>query len=600
MRALQSRRRRDESGGVAVLFAIVALLLLSLAALAVDLGNAWARGRIVQKQADVAVLSVGHLLPKTSANLGSITQASADYLNRNLAPGQEAVVPGALTNADLADGEVVFQDAQGQPCTEDCVRMTLHPPQAQVDFGFASAMGVSGTTVQRAATVEVSSELPPMDKVLPLWLPFGCGYGPVAGDTSGGNSPSSPTPSPSPSPSPTGVVISPLGAHSISSTTSPIVVAAQSRVVLRGLVITGLPSNTDKASLRFVRPDGSGFIESTAYDPKKQGSFQVPEFEIGPSGDPAATSITDVPGDWRVYAMAQPKGNKEASYSTNAIILRVGGVASPTPSPTPTTEPTTPPSESIPVGCVGQDRGNFGQLNSPRKGVTGRSDRMAKNMALGLDHMLVPFRWGNQAPTDSCAHSNGNNPIPGAQLDNVSRPGNNCIIADSGNDGPAMFKGLIAGVDGSPGRLSAAAGTTTCSGRSNTVIGGTSVNNDVLSCFLNDGYSLADISAPSGVTPEMLDGSVKDSPRFVWLPLVQATDRSEKGYQPMIDFVPAFITDEAYGSAATSANGLSIKGNSISDIQLFVFNKDALAVDERSPVTEYNPEYGRALVRLVG
>ena len=80
------RRWRDERGAVAVLIAILATLLFSSAALAVDLGNSWAREREVQKQVDVAALSVGWLLPMTSDNKTAIAQRVASVTSSCIAP----------------------------------------------------------------------------------------------------------------------------------------------------------------------------------------------------------------------------------------------------------------------------------------------------------------------------------------------------------------------------------------------------------------------------------------------------------------------------------------------------------------------------------
>ena len=89
-----------------------------------------------------------------------------------------------------------------------------------------------------------------------------------------------------------------------------------------------------------------------------------------------------------------------------------------------------------------------------------------------------------------------------------------------------------------------------------------------------------------------------DSPRFVWLPVVYATDRAQKNYQPILEFVPAFVTDETQATAATSDNGLEISGNSVKVFHVFCFNKDALPLNARTPTTTYGPAL-RSVVRLV-
>lgn len=54
-----ARRQRNERGAYAVLFGIMVVVLMSIAALAVDIGNAVARKSDVQAQADFAALAAG-------------------------------------------------------------------------------------------------------------------------------------------------------------------------------------------------------------------------------------------------------------------------------------------------------------------------------------------------------------------------------------------------------------------------------------------------------------------------------------------------------------------------------------------------------------
>jgi hypothetical protein len=159
----------------------------------------------------------------------------------------------------------------------------------------------------------------------------------------------------------------------------------------------------------------------------------------------------------------------------------------------------------------------------------------------------------------------------------------------------------VAGLgDGTPGRLDVANGQTTCALRSNMSRDSRTLNNDVLSCFLRNGATLADITASSGVTTDMLDPAVIKSPRFVWLPVVYAHDRAQKNFQPIRQFVPGFITDETQTTPATSDNGLVIDGNSVKVLKVFTFNRDALPPLEDSETTGYDPTLGGAIVRLVG
>ena len=195
MRSLLRKDGERDRGAVAIVVAILATVLFAAAALSVDLGNAWARKREVQKQVDVSALGAGYLLPMHTGNKAAIADKVATYLSNidNLAIGQNGSISGSqLINGNAADGEIYFTAADGSAChpddaaKNDCVRMRVVSPPATVAFGLANVIGESETKVQRAATVEVRTFLAPGDHTLPFWLPNGCGYGPAQADTSQG------------------------------------------------------------------------------------------------------------------------------------------------------------------------------------------------------------------------------------------------------------------------------------------------------------------------------------------------------------------------------------------------------------------------------
>jgi hypothetical protein len=133
---------------------------------------------------------------------------------------------------------------------------------------------------------------------------------------------------------------------------------------------------------------------------------------------------------------------------------------------------------------------------------------------------------------------------------------------------------------------------------------GNLINNDTLACFLRNGATKSQIASDTGVNTNMLDPAIKRSPRFVYLPVVYANDRAQKGFQPIQQFVPGFITQETQSSGPVDGsgkiNGLEINGNSVKVLYVFTFNREALSPDEVSDTTEYDPSVGGAIVRLVG
>ena len=591
-------RTRSEKGAIAVMVAILATVLFGCAALAVDLGNAWSRKRAVQKQVDISALSAGWLLPMTSSNKAAIATKVASYLNDtdNQATGQASVTGGQLINGSYGDGEIQFQHEDGSACAQKCPQMRVIAPPARVDFGFAGVLGMSHTDVRRAATVRVVSELPPTEKTVPFWLPTGCGYGPTQADTTQGGAQSTATATPTATPTatatatPTETRFQPdpgdVGGHVLDGAAIT-EVGYYGTTTVSGYSVNGISGGgIKKVTLRAYPPTGTSYVDFAA---QTTGNGILPSFQVGQS------DLTQIPGDWWVYALAQK--NNSFTYSTNHLVIRVTGGPSNPPSPTPTP---TASETGVPVGCIGQDRGNFGQLDSPRLEGGAKQTRFARNLALGIDHTLTPYAFAPEVSEQKQCDSPGSI-LPGAQLDDISRNGNNCIVGDTGNDGPKTYEGLVAGLsDGSPGRLDVANGATTCPSRSNLVLAGHMINNDVLSCFLRNGATLADISSTSGVTTSMLDPAVIKSPRFVWLPVVFAYDRAQKNYQPIRQFVPGFITDETQTTEATSTNGLTINGNSVQVLHVFTFNRDALPPLEESRTTDYDAALGGAIVRLVG
>src|SRR5680860_369223 len=114
-----TRRDRDESGAVAIMVALMVVVLVSVAALAVDLGSAFVVKREVQKRTDFAALAGGHgtnlPTPATTGTCGYGPQASAaDQAVKDVATyyGTEstnsAVTTQQLVDCATSNGEVLY------------------------------------------------------------------------------------------------------------------------------------------------------------------------------------------------------------------------------------------------------------------------------------------------------------------------------------------------------------------------------------------------------------------------------------------------------------------------------------------------------------
>jgi len=574
---VSSSPERDDAGAVAVMTVILSIVLFAVAALAVDLGSAWASKRSAQSQVDLAALSAGDLLPATtSTQRTAVATRVAEYLNKveNQVRGQAAVTAVQLLDTDLTNGDAAMP--------ADGTTLTVTAPLARVDFIFAGAAGLpTSTTVSAAATVGVYSQLPSSD-VMPFYVPNGCAYGLLDSDTANGGTTAPVTP----------------GTPGSGTGKAPVLFNA-----------TAQPDYATQYEQRTIsfRVTGVGWLRATAppvvqfekrYDSSKRWAVtgawtstvgdQVWTFTatIGPQ------DVTALSGQWD-YQVGAPGlfGGTYYSYEDN---FNVQYSSAP------------PPVPSLPTCPTGTTDGSFGQLDSPRNPVVSDSKtNLAVNVAEGLDHQLT-VRPG--AVADECT----NPPRTGEQLDSVSRAGNNCIRSDTLDDSTALANGLVRGAGGFTGRLNASRGSTRsgCHGGVNVSVAGVSINNDLLSCYMiGSTTALSSLTvAPTSTSTRLLDPAVVRSPRFVWIPEVYRTNRTSKNYQPIERFVPAFITDETRTSTrsletATTDNGITCNASrasclTVKTVTVFTFDPGWLPLDERSPVTTYDPALGRKTWRL--
>lgn len=373
--------------------------------------------------------------------------------------------------------------------------------------------------------------------------------------------------------------------------------------------MSGASKQHSTFTLRAYSPDSARFVDF-AVQADQAGA--LPPVTVGP-GDVTGTS-----GVWHVFLIAANNGGQQGTFSANHRTITVTPPSAPTSAPASSTTPTSASADATPApkasatptgdpaGCVGQDRGNVGQLTSPRVDESNAQRALPRNIALGLDHCLDHYPAPGGSEVVKSCETRAGGVVPGGRLDD--RPGSagdraNCIMADPGNDGPKTYDGLVAGTGGGVrGRLDVHGGATRCPGRPPVSVDGVEVNNDTLACFLRNGATLASIARETGVDASMLDPAIVTSPRFVYLPVVHASDRAQKTYQPIRSFVPGFITSETTTTGAPSSgiNGLDVNGRSVKVLRVFVFNRDALPPSETSESADFDPALGRGVVRLVG
>ena len=480
-----------------------------------------------------------------------------------------------MTAGDLLDTDPTNGTINFFPSNKD--KFQLIAPDATVNFFLGRLAGEDSTNVRAAATVELRSPLPPSSKVLPFAIPDSCPFGPGMADTkSHGKTPTDTSGSFDPGNTESALAV-------VGTSPSPIPGGTDSPVTVT-VKLTGLKNNKSVSDTQILfQRGGAQFLV--------QPSAWTPSGDTSSSSDTRTLTVTvpqaviETPGTWNVWGKI---GNKYTSSAT----MTVGDYEEP----------------STAVGCDQSASGQFGQMYSPRNNESADQRGLALNIALGLDHQLYPF-IDAPSDTDTCGKKNAAPPSGGSQdKPNAVKP--NCLLPQTGNDGPWMLKGLITGIEGELGRLDVNRpdGQTKSGCASNVTRESTVINNDRLSCFLKGTHSLNDLAQSSmteAQAADLLDPEVTKSPRFVWLPVMYAQQRSDidnNTFMSIKRFVPAFITDETgvatkASSNASAENGVFI-GGQLEGLQVFMFNPLTLPVDERAPTTDYDPLLGRTL-RLV-
>jgi Flp pilus assembly protein TadG len=125
-------RARDESGAVAVIFAVMMVVMLGVAALAIDLGSFYQAQRQAQSAADAAALAGAADLPSSAS---SATTDATSYVNQNDPGATETISTPYLSNS---------QD----------IKVTVNKT---VPSFFGALLGLSSTVVTASAAAGASS-----------------------------------------------------------------------------------------------------------------------------------------------------------------------------------------------------------------------------------------------------------------------------------------------------------------------------------------------------------------------------------------------------------------------------------------------------------
>ena len=525
------RTSRDDNGTIAVMVALMSLVILGMAAVAIDVGQVYAKRASLQSAADQAVLAAAAELDGTTVCTAGAVDAAKQYLLSNWI--DQGGDPKTLTDIDLGGSA---GDGNGyMSCNK--WRVELWAPTAKVNLGLAKAVtSRSDIRVPAHAVAEVRS---PRLGTLPFYATPTCSNGQQVLSTDSSGHASLPVIPLTPS---TGTLNS-SNVTALSPTSTPVGTPA-SNLVITG---TSFTSPTSVTAVGFTTASGD--------------HFQVP---IGPGSAviDSSTKITvvSVPSQviakddiWYVRVL---KGGNWSALDGNAT----SGV------------------QKFTVGdeklyCNLSDKGNFGSLMIDRTpSISNKNTLVYYNTALGVDHELSTAPGAPSAPS-FCTSGSG---FVTAAVD-----GQNCLSMDTGLPANALEDGMITGTT-PVGRLRKPA-TSPCT-RPNVTVGSYSLNDDVLSCFFTTTSTrVGDVTGATYTGEPVISPAIFDSPRFVWVPIIAEPPSGASQNVSVQGFKPGFITDQpasgtsgSPGTVTGVPNGLTLSGTKVREMRVWFIQPNAL------------------------
>jgi hypothetical protein len=604
MNRLSARRRRsdDEGGAVAIMVGVLALVLITISAMAVDLGHAFVEKNAIQKRADFAALagSAGDDLPMVAAgsdcNYGKAARASdqaiidtAAYLSEQ--PGGTDINPVDLVDCDLSDGEAGY----GMFKTGSCVggtclvanqnQLTVVSQPRTVDFGLAAVMGpdFQSVDVGGKATVEIKS---PLLRTLPLYAHEGCDYGPqTISQTTNGQS-STNVNLAIPDDDNTHVSMDPavpLAIVPASTTTPPTVQAGSSTTTV---TITG--SRLDLVTR-------VGFFQSGDSPPAQVEMGKQPTDPTGFTATATSltftipTTVTNVEDVWFIRLRGINGNGAGASQEWTPVTYPGNANRETNLAARPFTV------GSATMSCdAGSSDGNFGTLdlfNESPDADNGQDENIAYNIAYGLQYGLAPYPSAKWTPPDyQCV--DGQDGVAKTWETGEDNEGTNCVGTQTGLPSNPAEQGFVTGVGtADEAVLKDPEADELCqfdypSGTDHVTNArtGETISDDWLTCyFLDDTTTVGAVSSEGYSGPAVIDQSIYESARFVNVPVLgsQPDEGSSDNFQ-IIGFRPGFITDQPLtatrlSGAPTAGNGLVWSDNDdLMAVKIIFLNANAL------------------------
>jgi Flp pilus assembly protein TadG len=644
-----SRGRDDERGAIAVITAVASVLLFAVAALTVDIGNAWAVRGLLQVQADSAAVYAADALPVTTS--GSSAASSQLTVAKRVAyqvvchpvrgqrsanPAMPATCPSSPTDNSLSAYAQSLLDS-GAVSFPTTTQVTVVSPTARVDFGLGAIAGADGTTEAKTGTARVYSP----GTAAPIALSLQCALS-AAGTVPGfGDLASSTVPL-------NYVAAGALGPASTaepdSATTLATMPAGTSSATLTG-VVPGSTTQGQSASVSVsfagVGAIATGLVRVHFYrgterqpaDPPTQVAYSAVLGSATSAAIPVPEGVSNTAGVWFVQAEFKPTGS--ASWTTTSKASHGTFTVNP------------PAGLTSLTAC-----GNL--VDSPRadtNNTVGAAGALRKNIKEGLDHALTthPALVTLSPPATvnatnvvgvlngglvSCSPSS-----PSSVMDTDATrtsPLANCVtVATDGARATEFTEGFVGDTSGAfKGRLNCSVDPTSCAHGSFTLSGfpGQTYNNDTLTDYtahagllgssLFWGLSTYLTDEVPAVTPpsSALDSDLYESPRFMWVAVAsRAVGATACTQCPVLTFRPLFITQQQptgmgavdsltsqlssfpgvitsmlfpwlSSSATSSDHGVVMDGTGLRALRFQTIEPSALPVpplDYTGPVTDY-------------
>ena len=531
-------RRRTESGTVAVMVALMAMVILGMAAVAIDIGQVYAKRASLQSAVDQAVLAAAAELDGTTVCTTGAIDAAKQYLVSNWI--DQGGDPKAVSDIDLGGSAT---DGNGfMNCNK--WRVDLWAPTARVNLGLAKAIipddqeeAEGHINVPAHAAAEVRS---PRLGTLPFYATPTCSTGlqVLSTDSHGLATPPVITLTPPGSPA----TLNDSDVTDLSPTSTPIGTGVPS------LVITGtnFTSGAGVTAVGFTNASGDHVQVPVGAGATVNSSSKI-------TVAPIPTDVTNVEDIWYVRVLRDGLWSANDGNATKGVAQFTVGDEK--------------------LYCNLSDKGNFGSLLIDRNPhIANPNELIYKNTALGVDHELSTAPGAPSAPS-FCSSGSG---FVTAAVD-----GQNCIPTDTGLPANALEEGMITGSN-PIGRLRKPP-TTPCT-RPNVTIGSYSLNDDVLSCFFTSpSIRVGDVTKATYTGEPVISAAIFDSPRFVWVPIIAEPPSGASKDVSIQGFKPGFITDQgasdmrgSSGSTIEPLNGLKLSGTKVREMKVWFINPNAL------------------------